>query len=188
MKSKSLIQQVPEIAPLMEGADHIDIKTVEGQLTMREFIAGLFSYQPAWMTFLYHLRGWFVRFLGMTQEGVPQAGQMRPEDVPMSAGKPTAFFTVALAEEERYWFAGITESHLTAHLGVVVESLADGGLWQADTELVEVQSSRKRFHVVTVVHYNRWTGPVYFNVIRPFHHLVVYSMAKAALRRPSLVK
>lgn len=173
MKSQSLMQQVPEIAPLMEGADHIDIKTVEGHLTMREFIAGLFSYQPAWMTFLYHVRGWFVRLLGMRQVGVPQAGQMRPEDVPMSAGKPTAFFTVALAEEERYWFAGISESHLTAHLGVVVEPLAD---------------DRKRFHVVTVVHYNRWTGPIYFNVIRPFHHLVVYSMAKGALRRGLGVK
>jgi hypothetical protein len=38
----------------------------------------------------------------------------------------------------------------------------------------------KRFHVVTIVHYRRWTGPVYFNVIRPFHHLVVYQMAKSA--------
>ena len=173
MKIKSLIQEAPEIAPLMEGADHIDIKTVEGPLTLREFIAGLFAYQPAWMTFLYHVRGWFVRLLGMTQEGVPQAMQMRPEDVPMSAGKPAAFFTVALAEEERYWFAGISESHLTAQLGVVVEPLADGA---------------NRFHVVTVVHYHRWTGPVYFNVIRPFHHLVVYRMAKAALQRRSRVK
>ncbi|MGB0385340.1 MAG: DUF2867 domain-containing protein [Ardenticatenaceae bacterium] len=167
MKSQSFIQQVPEIASLMEGADHMDIKTVQGELGMREFIAGLLSYQPAWMTFLYHVRGWFVRLLGMRQHGVPQAPHMRPEDVPMKVGQPALFFTVVLAEEERYWFSEISESHLTAHLGVVVEPLTDG---------------RKHFHVVTLVHYNSWAGPIYFNVIRPFHHIVVYSMAKGALR------
>ena len=167
MNAQSIIQLEPDVASVLEGADHIDIKTIEGQVTMREFIAGLFSYQPAWMTFLYHVRGWFVRLLGMRQEGVPHAIQMRPEEVPMKEGQPAMFFAVALAEEERYWFAGITESHLTAHLGVVVEPLGNG---------------LKRFYVVTVVHYNHWTGPVYFNVIRPFHHLVVYNMAQAGVR------
>ncbi|MGE6761631.1 DUF2867 domain-containing protein [Corallococcus interemptor] len=27
-------------------------------------------------------------------------------------------------------------------------------------------------------HYRNWAGPVYFNVIRPFHHLVVARMAR----------
>ncbi|MEV4094105.1 DUF2867 domain-containing protein [Streptosporangium saharense] len=38
-------------------------------------------------------------------------------------------------------------------------------------------------YVAVVVHYHRWTGPVYFTVIRPFHHLV----ARAGVRggRPS---
>lgn len=173
MNSQSLIQLEPKIAPLLEGADYIDIKTVEGQLTMREFIAGLFTYQPAWVTFLYYVRSGFVRLLGMRQEGIPHAIHLRPEEVPMNVGQPATFFTVALAEDEHYWFAGITESHLTAHLGVVVEPLANGV---------------KRFHVVTVVHYNHWTGRVYLNVILPFHHVVVYKMAQAGLRGPSRVK
>jgi hypothetical protein len=37
---------------------------------------------------------------------------------------------------------------------------------------------KRRFHVVTIVHYNNLAGPVYFNVIRPFHHLVVKQMAR----------
>ncbi|MCP5103876.1 MAG: DUF2867 domain-containing protein, partial [bacterium] len=37
-------------------------------------------------------------------------------------------------------------------------------------------------HVVTIVHYKHWTGPVYFNLIRPFHHLVIRRMMKAALK------
>ena len=35
---------------------------------------------------------------------------------------------------------------------------------------------------LTVVHYKHWTGPVYFNVIRPFHHLVVRQMARAGTK------
>jgi len=37
--------------------------------------------------------------------------------------------------------------------------------------------------VVTVVRYHAWNGPVYFNMIRPFHHLVVGRMAAAGVRR-----
>jgi hypothetical protein len=35
--------------------------------------------------------------------------------------------------------------------------------------------------IKVVVHYKHWTGPVYFNLIRPFHHLVVSRMARAGL-------
>jgi uncharacterized protein DUF2867 len=33
--------------------------------------------------------------------------------------------------------------------------------------------------VVTNVHYHNWAGPVYLQVIRPFHHVVVTRMAQA---------
>jgi hypothetical protein len=75
------------------------------------------------------------------------------------------FFKVVAAAPEQYWFAEAAEAHLTAKLGIVVEPLT---------------ADRNRFHVVTVVHYNKWTGVVYFNVTRPFHHLVGSSMMKAA--------
>jgi hypothetical protein len=42
-------------------------------------------------------------------------------------------------------------------------------------------SARKRCHVLTIVHYHHWTGPLYFNAIRPFHHLVVGSMVNAGV-------
>jgi hypothetical protein len=92
---------------------------------------------------------------------------MQPKDISFVAEEPAAFFSVKMAKEDRYWFAGISESHLTAHLGVVMEP-----------------GQPNRFHVLTIVHYNRWTGPVYFNVIRPFHHLVVGQMMKAGVRQP----
>jgi hypothetical protein len=53
---------------------------------------------------------------------------------------------------------------LKAYFGIVAEPLAN---------------VINRYYIVTIVHYLHWTGPVYFNLIRPFHHLVVARMARA---------
>ncbi|HZI14694.1 MAG TPA: DUF6463 family protein [Myxococcus sp.] len=158
---------VPEVLrQFSQGMDHVDVKTVESEASLRGFVAGLFSYQPAWVTALYGVRKVFVRLLGMRQEGMPQPMHLRPEDVPMTPGSAATFFTVRHTEEERVWVAGVTDTHLEALLAVVAEP-ASGG-------------APKRFHVVTLVRYRNWAGPVYFNVIRPFHHLVVGRMAHHA--------
>ncbi len=164
MKIPNTVRQVPEIKEILVGADVIDIKTVESDVTLREFVVHALGYQPAWVTFLYGVRFFFVRLLGMKQGGIPRGYHKKPADLPMEAGKMASFFRVEVAEEDRMWVAGIAESHLTARLGVVVEPL---------------EGQKKRFYVLTIVHYNRWTGPVYFNVIRPFHHVVVRQMMKA---------
>jgi hypothetical protein len=162
-----IIQAVPELQPFLADADHIDVKVVEGNVTLREFLAGMFSYYPGWLKFLYRVRWGFVRLLGMKQEGIPRMVQLRPEDVSMMPGEKAAFFTIEAASEDAFWLAGAIESHLTAYLGVVREDVGD-----------KLGNGRSLFHVITVVHYHKWTGPVYFNVIRPFHHLVVAQMAQ----------
>ncbi len=163
--------QIPELAPLLKDADHVDVKIVEGRVTLREFLAGLAGYQPGWVTALYGVRRVFVRVLGMRQPGIPHALRLRPAQVPMTAGAKFSFFTVHGAQEDRYWAAETSDTHLTAALAVVAVPLGGG---------------RTRFYVVTIVHYHHWTGPVYFNVIRPFHHLVVGNMARAGVRSASI--
>lgn len=164
---RTLTDGLPRLRALVEGADHVDVKTVEGDLPLRRFLYGLLSWQPGWVRFLYRIRAVLVRLLGMRQKGVPSASEVRPEDISFTPGDRASFFTVVDAEEDRFLVAGVTESHLTAYLAVVTEP--------------------GRFHVVTIVKYHRWTGPVYFTVIRPFHHLVVLSMARAGVggARPS---
>lgn len=161
------IEQMAELQPLLRGADHMDVKTVEGAVTLREFIAHMMAFQPAWLTFLYGVRGVFVLFLGMRQRVQAVSSRHRPEDVPMKPGAKALFFTVRDAAEDRYWIAEIKDRHLNAELSVIRERIDD---------------QNSRFYVMTTVHYNDWSGPVYFNVIRPFHHLVVGSMARAGVR------
>ncbi len=161
--------RIPELAPVLEGADHIDAKVVTGTVDLRAFLAASLGYQPGWVVGLYRVRAVFVRALGLRQGGVPRRLRMTAGTVPMQPGERAGPFIVRAAADGRYWVAEASESHLTAALGVIVEPL--GG-------------ERRRFYVLTVVHYHSWTGPVYFNAIRPFHHLVVGRMAAAGVRVP----
>ena len=163
------LEKYPEITELLKGADHVDIKRVEGGVTLRQFIAAMLSHYPRWIVFLYYVRAVFVRLLGMRQPGKPdELPRLKPEDISMVPGDSATFFTVRLAREDEYWIAETPEDkHLQAYFGIIVEP---------------VKEDLNRFHVITIVHYKHWTGPVYFNTIRPFHHLVVRRMALAGIR------
>ena len=163
------LEKYPELIGLLDGADHVDVKIVEGAVSLRQFIAAMLSYYPWWIVSLYYVRAVFVRLLGMSQPGKPdELPQLKAEDISMTAGEQATFFIVRLAREEEYWIAETPEDkHLQAYFGIVVEPL---------------DSDTKRFYVITVVHYRHWTGPVYFNLIRPFHHLVVSQIARAGIK------
>jgi hypothetical protein len=163
------ICQIPEISKLLKGSNHIDVKTVEGQTSLRQFIAAMLSCYPGWIVFLYRIRAVLVKLLGLYRHPAPEAlPKLGPEDVSFVVGEAVTFFNVRMAKEEHYWVGETPEDkHLRAYLCVAAESLGD---------------HRKRFHVATIVHYKHWTGPVYFNLIRPFHHLVVGRMMRAGVQ------
>lgn len=169
MQLPACAAQIPDLVTALQQANHLDVRAVTSPVDLRSFIAGVLGYQPGWMTFLYRVRWGFVRLLGMKQEGIPRSPRLRPEEVTFTPGEKAAFFTVKDAQEDRYWIAGGDDKHLDFVLGIVVEPLADG---------------TRRFHAITLVHYNHWTGPVYFNVIRPFHHLVVWAATRYATQPP----
>ena len=74
---------------------------------------------------------------------------------------------VVKAKENEYWLAETPEdNHLSAYFGVMVE---------------ELETNLKQFYLITTIKYKHWTGPVYFNLVRPFHHLVVARMAQAGI-------
>ena len=164
----SFLNQIPEMAPLFERSDVVDIKTAEGHTTLRQFIAAMLSYYPWWIVLLYRIRTILVKILGLVEHEAPEVlPNLQAEDVSFVVGDAVTFFTVRLAKEETYWVGETPDDkHLSAYFGVVVEPVAD---------------NRRRFHVVTIVHYKHWTGPVYFNLIRPFHHLVIRRMMRAGL-------
>ncbi|NDJ78111.1 MAG: DUF2867 domain-containing protein, partial [Chloroflexi bacterium] len=170
MDKREFLRQIPGVADLLDGADEVDIKTVTAPITLRELVAALCSWQPGWVTFLYRVRWAFVRVLGMTQEGIPQARAMRPEDAPMTPGDTSGVFPEIDAAEDRYWIAGASESHLAFWLIIAPypDLLSDGST---------------RFTFTTLVRYNRWIGRVYYFIVRPFHHLIVGVLLRSVVRQ-----
>jgi hypothetical protein len=164
----NFIKEIPDIAQLIKGSDYIDVKTVEGQTSLRQFIAAMLSYYPWWILFLYRIRAILVKLLGLYRHPAPETlPELTPEDVSFVAGASVTFFTVRKAKLKHYWIGQTPEDkHLRAYFCVAVEPMKD---------------NRKRFHVATIVYYKHWTGPVYFNLIRPFHHLVVGRMMQAGI-------
>jgi len=153
-----------------EGVDYTDVKTIEAKVPLRAFIAGMLSHYPWWIVALYRIREILVRTLGLVRHEKPEVlPNIDPEELAFEPGRNATFFIVCAALEDAYWVSETpADKHLKAYLGVVVEALADG---------------RSRFHVFTTVTFLHWTGPVYFNLIRPFHHLVVWEMMKAGAAR-----
>jgi hypothetical protein len=165
MRDDNLTLRLKAVLPEAEDADHIDVKSVTGRGSLRVFLARMLSYKPGWYRALFRLRGVLARILGLWHEDIDSYGAITPESVSFTPGETALFFTVKRAEEERYWAADGGDSHLDAALVVFFDNLSDG---------------RRRFHVATVVTYKSAAGPLYFNIIRPFHHLVVAAMARHA--------
>ncbi len=163
------IDDLQEIKPFLVNADFIDVKTVEGRTSMRGFIASMLSYYPWWIVRLYRVREIIVKMLGLTKIEEPdELPNLSEAEVPLTPGENASFFIVKSARDEVYWVSETPDDkHLRAYFGVAVEPLGEG---------------LKRFHIITVVQYKHWTGPLYFNLIRPFHHLVVWSMARAGVK------
>lgn len=159
------IQSYKELEVYFQNADHTDIKTIEGEISLRHFISAMLSYYPWWILFLYRIRAFLVSVLGLVKHETPDVlPSIRPEDLSFTPGENASFFIVTLAKENVYWISETPEDkHLKAFFGVVAEAMSN---------------QVTRFHVFTSVKYIHWTGPIYFTIIRPFHHLVVSSMMR----------
>ena len=164
-----------ELEKYFKKADFTDVKVFEGETTLREFIASMLSYYPWWIVQLYRIRKLLVSILGLVKHEAPEElPNLQPEDVSFTPGNNVTFFIVRCAKEEIFWISETPDDkHLRAYFGVVKESASN---------------STNRFYVITTVFYKHWTGPIYFNLIRPFHHLVVSRMAQYGLTHQNIAK
>ncbi len=161
-----MFPQHKELDKYFRNIDYCDIKSIEADVSLRTFIAGMLSFHPWWVVALYRIREILVRMLGLVKHEKPEVSpSLRPEEISFTPGENISFFTLRDAKENTYWVSETPEDkHLSAHMGVVAE---------------KVEDRRTKFYVFTTIKFKHWSGPVYFNIIRPFHHLVVSKMMKA---------
>lgn len=160
------IRSVPAIRDMLDDADHVDAKAFTGGHGLREFLRRMINYEPCWFAALMNVRGVVAKLLGLKHGEHIKTAETR--EVNLAPGGMVGFFkSVAVddAESPRWWIGDASDKHLAAKIAVVAAPAPDGA---------------KHVTVATIVHYRHWTGPLYFNLIRPFHHLVVHAMGTHA--------
>lgn len=159
------LRGVPGMSALMDEADHVDAKGFTARRGLRDFLGRMVEHEPGWFKALLAVRGVIARGLGLKHDELLEPSG--PE-VDLSPGGKVGYFTTESADggdEPRWWVARIDDRHLSAWICVTAAPTPGGA---------------NRFAVGTVVRYNNWLGPLYFNLIRPFHHLIVESMGRHA--------
>jgi hypothetical protein len=157
---------LPEIDDLLPVVDVVDVKTIRGAVSLREFTAGALGYSPLWIKALFAARMGLAQVLRLDTTGIPASRRLRPETVSFTPGDAASFFTVVRGAEDHYLLLRVDDNHLIAYLAIITD----------DAKPVS------SFKVVTLVQYLRPAGRFYYNLIRPFHHLVLLSMTHAGVR------
>ncbi|WP_029897993.1 DUF2867 domain-containing protein [Desulfohalovibrio reitneri] len=159
------VKAAPELAEAVDGADHLEGLSADSRKDLRAFLAGLSS-TPTWMEGLYKARQPLARLLRVPPDKLVFP-KVTPDNVPFAAGARYGPFTVRASRENRFWLGGYQAAHLSADLAVLRADGTGGG---------------NRYHLVTAVRYRSPRGKLYFGLVRPFHHLVMRTLAHRAAR------
>ncbi|WP_291327897.1 DUF2867 domain-containing protein [Desulfovibrio sp. UCD-KL4C] len=160
------LSSIPVLHELINGADYVDSKSFVSKCSMNDFLVRMLTYQPAWLGLLYRVRGVVAKIMGLKHD-VASHKNAKTEDFDFEAGGKVDFFTSVDYKSDQYWIGKASDKHLCGYIGVVSEHLKSGNI---------------RYHMFTVVNFCHWTGPLYFNLIRPFHHIVMHCMGKYAVK------
>jgi hypothetical protein len=143
-----------------ENCDCFEVRSVTTSLNLPEVISVIFNYRPRWIQFLFVLRRLLASILRLKQERQKQSPALKPEDISFQRGASETKFTVLHGDRNRYWVSRApADRHLEAKIAVVLHS---------------VEGKKKTYKLITWVRYLHWTGKLYFNLIRPFHHIIVF--------------
>lgn len=163
-----------EIERFTKSAHHLDAVSAYASLSLRECISNALSWQPTWLKILFLARGGLARLMRLEHPSSRPSRPLEPEEISFHPGDRLAFFTVSAGKEDAFLVLTAEDTHLVGHLIIEVDPTDTG--------------TERRFRVITAVHYRRWTGLLYFNIIRPFHHIIMHRMIAAASRADEPVR
>jgi hypothetical protein len=144
-------------------ADYSDVYVCETpsgkELNPDDVLIAFWTNSTAWVSALFRLRNFLVKFVGLKGSGERNAEEL--EKCIRTGG--TYGFTSVVAKDDRETVMLLTDSHLNAYMSVRVE----GGTAA----------------IATLVHFKNRLGRMYFFVIRPFHGLIVRRMLRIAVAK-----
>ena len=128
--------------------------------------ARVFLLTPRWFVSLMVLRNLLVSAFGL-KTGLGGAPLEPAREVRFELGARDCYFTLIDRTDEEL-VMGEGDKHLDFRVSTKKKYSPEG---------VTV------FELTTVVWYNNWLGPIYFNVVKPFHRLLIRRMVERAAAR-----
>lgn len=167
MLNRELCAQFPALAALAEQADDLHVISFATRpcRCASSWLQACLTCRSG--SFLYRVRKCFVGLLGISQDGIPGQGNIRPQDLSFRAGDKAGMFTVISAQEISR--PGSRRRRTRS------SPVTWAWWWKRGTGYCR----RWRISGAT---WRGWKGRVYYAVILllPFHHLVVRCMVKHA--------
>ena len=155
-----------------EDCDYFEAKSVASSLTLPEVLANIFNYRPRWVQFLFVLRRMPASILQLKQVRWKQSPALKPEDISFQRGASETKFIVTHGDRNRYWVSRApADRHLEAKIAVILSS---------------AEGEKKTYKLITWVKYLHWTGKLYFNLIRPFHHMIVFFFLRTIKKKSNI--
>lgn len=131
------------------------------EISADDFQIAFWTHPTKWVDILFKIRNALVRVVGLN------GGKFNDEEIKtcIKENKNHKLFSVA-CKSENETVLKLTDKHLNAHLSAYI------------TE----KNNCKTVNLITIVHFHNRLGYFYFNIIRPFHNIVVKGMMKHVIK------
>ncbi len=136
--SSKLFQTIPILNELSQSADYVDSKAFSSNRPMNEFLERLIRYEPAWLVFLYKIRGVVAKIMGLEHDVIGHEN-FKKKDLDFDAGGKVDFFTSVDFVPDQHWIGEAKDKHLSGYIGVVA---------------VPNDSGKTDFHTFTIVKFH----------------------------------
>jgi len=188
------------VAKAVREAQVVHWTQSRGTVTLPEFLAHFMTFPP-WVGQLFKGRALLARALGLRHAPMPRQRPLDPDRIPFVPGRPLRLFITEAGAPDHFWMGRApSDRHLDALLAVVRLCAPPPAPSAEDRPPVEPERnprgepkprgstpaseapSEARFLVLTLLRYGHWSGRIYYPLVRPFHHIIVWSQARSAAR------
>jgi hypothetical protein len=150
-------------------ADYSDVYEMivekNSQLTPDNLLIAFWTDFPAWVQCLFRLRDILVKPFGL-KGADDNYNYFQQKFTEMVRTSETYKQMSIPAKNENETILQMADKHLTAELSCHIENIIDNKL---------------KISIITLVHYHNVFGKIYFNVIKPFHRIIVKTIMKRSV-------
>jgi hypothetical protein len=143
------------------------IVTKNNKLTPDNLFISFWTDFPVWVRLLFWLRDILVKPLGLKGSDRTDHSTFKKNFTRMVKTSGSYKMINILAKSDNETVIQLTDKHLTAELSCCAENITD--------EYMKIK-------IITLVHYHNVSGKIYFNIIKPFHIIILKTVLKRSVK------